>query len=270
MHRTGWMRKILWGVPMYEMSPVAVVITDIVQETPAIRTFTLSRTFPFTPGQFVMVWVPGVDEIPMALSSSNTITVQKVGDATSALFTLSEGDLIGIKGPLGTGFSLTGRTLAVAGGIGAAPLLPLARDRLVETFLLGARTREELVFADPLSVLTDFVIATDDGSAGYHGFVTDLLDRYDLTSFDHICVCGPEIMMRTALGKLAEAGCAERGQFSLHRYMKCGIGICGSCCIDPEGLRVCRDGPVFPGNILQKSEFGRYLRDASGRKIPLQ
>lgn len=57
-----------------------------------------------------------------------------------------------------------------------------------------------------------------------------------------------------------------KGQFSLHRYMKCGVGICGSCCIDPTGLRVCRDGPVFTGDVIIDSEFGSYARDASGRR----
>jgi dihydroorotate dehydrogenase electron transfer subunit len=254
---------------MHEFSSVPVRITRIIDETPGIKTFEFSHAFTFRPGQFVMVWVPGVDEIPMALSSPWSVTVQRVGDATAALFACSEGDLLGIKGPLGNGFSVGGRTLAVAGGIGAAPLRHLAIEGSVETFLLGARTAAELPFKAEIERMTDLVVATDDGSAGHHGFVTDLLAEIDLAAYDHICVCGPEIMMRAVLRLLDEADCADRGQFSLHRYMKCGVGICGSCCIDPAGLRVCRDGPVFSGDVLLGSEFGAYTRDASGRKRPI-
>jgi dihydroorotate dehydrogenase electron transfer subunit len=252
---------------MYEIPSVPVTITRVVEETPTIRTFRFSRRVAARPGQFVMVWVPGVDEIPMALSSADSITVQRVGEATSALFALDAGDRIGIRGPLGNGFLFSGRTLAVAGGVGAAPLRPLALAGRADTFLLGARTEAELPYRDELSRLTDLRIATDDGTAGHHGFVTRLLEACDPASYDHVCVCGPEVMMKAVLAVLEQAGCAEKGQFSLHRYMKCGVGICGSCCIDPAGLRVCRDGPVFTGDQLADSEFGRYARDASGRKI---
>lgn len=263
---TAFRRRRLWGAPMHEIPSVPVTVTRIVEETPTVRTFFFGKAFRARPGQFAMVWVPGVDEIPMALSSDSSITVQKVGDATGALFDLREGDMLGIRGPLGNGFTASGRILAVAGGIGAAPLLPLAREGSAETFLLGARTGDELVFRDSLPALTDVRIATDDGTAGHHGFVTGLLAKLDPAAYDAICVCGPEGMMVAVLRALDAAGVAGRGQFSLHRYMKCGVGICGSCCIDPSGLRVCRDGPVFSGDLLLESEFGAYARDASGRK----
>jgi dihydroorotate dehydrogenase electron transfer subunit len=93
------------------------------------------------------------------------------------------------------------------------------------------------------------------------------MDTIDIHAYDTICVCGPERMMYSVLTRLAKDGVADRGQFSLHRYMKCGVGVCGSCCIDPGGLRVCRDGPVFSGDILLESEFGHYARDASGKRI---
>ncbi|MDN7025738.1 dihydroorotate dehydrogenase electron transfer subunit [Methanoculleus sp. FWC-SCC1] len=254
---------------MREQMPMGARITRITEESPSIRTFTFDLAIPFTPGQFVMVWVPGVDEVPMALSAENAITVQRVGEATAALFNLAVGDQIGIRGPFGNGFAVTGRTLAVGGGVGVAPLYPLAAAGSVEIFLLGARTAADLLFADRLGEACTLVTATDDGSAGHHGFVTHLLERVDPVDFDHICVCGPEGMMRAVLSILDREGCAERGQFALHRYMKCGIGICGSCCIDPDGLRVCRDGPVFTGDRLLASELGRYTRDASGRRKPL-
>jgi len=131
-------------------------------------------------------------------------------------------------------------------------------------FLLGASTGRDLPFRKVLAEKTDLRIATDDGSSGHHGPVTDLLGDLDLRAFDHICVCGPEPMMRAVLKHLQEKGIADRGLFSLHRYMKCGVGLCGSCAIDSSGLRVCREGPVISGDTLLQSEFGHYTRDASG------
>jgi len=255
-----------WGAPMAEGLPATVTIQRVKQETPSVRTFWFDIPFPSVPGQFVMVWVPGTDEIPMALSSENSITVQKVGDATSALFDIGEGGKIGIRGPFGNGFPKGEKYLAIAGGVGAAPLLPLARADCVMTMLLGARTENELLFMDQLDELTDVIIATDDGTLGTKGFVTQLMDDLNLGAYDRIAVCGPEVMMRAVLAKVDEKGIAHKTEFSLHRYMKCGVGVCGSCCIDPSGLRVCRDGPVFTGDKLLKSEFGHYMRDASGRK----
>lgn len=251
---------------MADALPEPVTILRVKKETPNIRTFVFDTTFPFQPGQFVMVWVPGVDEIPMALSSEISITVQQAGDATTALFGLGPGDRLGIRGPFGNGFTKSEKVLAIAGGVGAAPLLPLARADSVMTLLLGARTETELLFLDQLDECTDVLIATDDGTLGHHGFVTALMDDISLGSYDRIAVCGPEVMMRSVLAKVAEKGLAHKTEFSLHRYMKCGVGVCGSCCTDPSGLRVCRDGPVFSGDILLKSEFGHYMRDASGRK----
>jgi len=251
---------------MADGTPFTVTITMIRRETPNIRTFFFDQEIVFYPGQFVMVWVPGVDEIPMALSTPNSITVQNVGDATGALFGMEPGGKLGLRGPFGNGFSKGEKVLAIAGGVGAAPLLPLAKSDSVMTMLLGARTEAELLFVDLLDECTDVLIATDDGSQGHHGFVTALMDDLNLMAYDRIAVCGPEVMMRSVLAKVSEKGLEHKTEFSLHRYMKCGLGVCGSCCIDPSGLRVCRDGPVFSGDVLQKSEFGHYMRDASGTK----
>ncbi len=231
------------------MRPVNVEITKVVDETPTIRTFFFDTSFELIPGQFVMVWIRGVDEIPMALSYENAITVQKVGSATSALFELEVCDSVGIRGPFGSGFELKGKNiLLIAGGVGAAPLAPLAEKAgssgVRVTTLEGAKTKEELLFRERFEALGDVRIATDDGSEGEHGYVTQLLG--DVKNYSQIYCCGPEIMMRKVLDKVAPS----KAQFSLHRYIKCGIGICGACCID--GLRVCRDGPVFSGNVLKK------------------
>ena len=249
--------------------PAGVRITEVVRETPTVSTLWFDHRFSFNPGQFVMAWVPGVDEVPMALSSPSSITVQKVGDATSALLSMKEGNIIGIRGPFGNGFALKDNTLAIAGGVGAAPLLPLAMTGVVPTFIIGARTAEELLFRKRLEEVTDLKIMTDDGSAGNMGFAVQGMDNLTLDRYSQVCVCGPEKMMSAVLHRLREQGLEERGKFSLHRYMKCGNGVCGSCCIDPSGLRVCRDGPVLPGELLVDSEFGHYSRDGSGRRRPV-
>ncbi len=246
------------------MRPVNAVITKIVEETPTIRTFFFDTSFELIPGQFVMVWIRGVDELPMALSYENAITVQKVGPATSALFELKVCDSVGIRGPFGNGFDIKkGHILLVAGGVGAAPLAPLAEKASTSgikvTTLLGAKTKDELLFRERFEAAGDVKVATDDGSEGEHGFVTQLLEEPD--RYSQIYCCGPEIMMKKVLDKVTPS----KAQFSLHRYIKCGIGICGACCID--GLRVCRDGPVFSGEALKKSEFGVYRRSECGERV---
>jgi len=75
--------------------------------------------------------------------------------------------------------------------------------------------------------------------------------------------------MAAVFNVLKGKGEVERAEFSLHRYFKCAIGVCGACCLDPYGLRVCKDGPVFSGEQLLDSEFGKYTRDASGRRVKI-
>lgn len=251
---------------MTEGLPIPVTITNVTEETPQVKSFYFDTEFSFDPGQFVMVWVPGVDEIPMALSSATSITVQRVGDATTALFSFREGDQLGIRGPFGNGFPPFRKILAVAGGVGAAPLLPVIRAGGVKKCLLGARTSADLLFPQLIRTYTHLAVSTDDGSEGYHGYIADLLGKEDLAQYDAVFCCGPERMMAAVHGMLVQSGRPEMGYFSLHRYMKCGVGVCGSCSLDPGGLRVCRDGPVFRGDILARSEFGHYSRDACGRR----
>ena len=246
--------------------PTGVRITDVERETPSVSTLSFDHRFPLNPGQFVMVWVPGIDEVPMALSSPSSITVQNAGDATSALLSMEKGDKFGVRGPFGNGFALKDDTLAIAGGVGAAPLLPLAMTGVVSTFILGARNADELLFRKRLEKVTELKIMTDDGSAGEKGFAVQGMENLSLDWYSQVCVCGPEKMMYSVLMQLRAKGFEERGKFSLHRYMKCGCGVCGSCCIDPTGLRVCRDGPVFSGEMLLENEFGHYTRDGSGRR----
>jgi dihydroorotate dehydrogenase electron transfer subunit len=258
------------------MKPISANILEIIDETPTIKTFKLdtSSWLNGKPGQFLMVWIRGVDEVPMTMSYDDSITVQKVGEATEALFRLKKGDSVGIRGPYGNGWELIGDSiLLISGGVGSAPLAPLAEKAAAigvqVTTLAGYRTKEEVHFAERFRKAGKTIIATDDGSYGHKGFVTDLMKDIDLNMFTQIYCCGPEKMMFRVLGILDERKMAACSQLSLQRYLKCGIGVCGSCCMDPYGLRVCRDGPVFPGDRLLDTEFGKYARDASGRRIKI-
>jgi dihydroorotate dehydrogenase electron transfer subunit len=259
------------------MLPLNATIVQINEESPLVRTFFFDFQFEtMEPGQFVMVWVRGVDEIPMGLSSKNSITVQKVGEATSKLFELKEGDSFGLRGPFGKGFSLPSdgeKTLVIAGGVGAAPLAPYAeaarREGSEVHTVLGARSADDLLFEKRFAEAGEVYISTDDGSKGTKGFVTDVLNSLNLSVYDRIAVCGPEIMISSVFRLLKERQVLEKSEFSLQRYFKCGIGVCGACCIDKSGLRVCRDGPVFSGVQLLDSELGKYARDASGRRVKI-
>jgi dihydroorotate dehydrogenase electron transfer subunit len=242
-----------------------VEITGIKSESRDIKTFFFNHSFQFAPGQYVMVWIRGVDEIPMSLSYANGITVRKVGNATEALFRMNVGDSFGMRGPFGNGFSSTKLpALIVAGGVGAAPLASLAEMRKGQvSTILGAKTEDELLFRERFESSGPLLIATEDGSVGFKGLTIDLLKN--AYGYQEIISCGPERMMRKVLDHAVDV--RVQSQFSLHRYIKCGVGLCGSCCIDPSGLRVCVDGPVFTGKQLSDSEFGEYMRDATGRKV---
>jgi len=259
------------------MLPLNATIERITEESPSVRTFFFDLQFEtMEPGQFVMVWVRGVDEVPMGLSRKNSITVQKVGEATSKLFELKEGDSFGLRGPFGKGFSLPSQgenILIIAGGVGAAPLSPYAdaaREAGSEVHtILGARSSGDLLFEERFAAAGEVYVSTDDGSKGTKGFVTGVLSRLNLSAYDRIVVCGPEIMMVSVFKLLEERNVLGKAEFSLHRYFKCGIGVCGACCIDKSGLRVCKDGPVFSGMQLLDSELGKYARDASGRRVKI-
>ncbi|RLI18373.1 dihydroorotate dehydrogenase electron transfer subunit [Candidatus Bathyarchaeota archaeon] len=231
------------------------------------------------PGQFIMVWPPGMEEVPMSLSTiggESSITVKAVGPTSRRLTSLGEGDLIMIRGPFGRGFTLIGeKPLLVAGGIGVAPLKPLLERMLTRglkpTLILGAGTRDRLIFLRRFrELLGDRLhIATDDGSLGYRGLASEYAENLlEEHNFDIIYACGPEGMMAAVYRAAERFGLPI--QVSLERYMKCAVGLCGSCAIGP--YRVCRDGPVFDGNMLRRvlDEFGHRRLDPSGKPIPLE
>jgi dihydroorotate dehydrogenase electron transfer subunit len=243
------------------------------RETPSMMTMRFPGAMDAQPGQFVMVWVPGVDEFPMSLSYTGEgfgITYQVVGDGTRALSRAAKGDVIGIRGPFGRGFTISGkRTLVVAGGAGIAPTAPLvekaARAGVAVHLALGARTSTELVFEERCVAAGAAVhISTDDGSKGHSGLVTGLASSLlEKTQYDSVYACGPERMITTMMGICRKKGLPV--QASVERIMKCGIGVCDSCALD--GKHVCKDGPVFSlGELETFKELGKTRLDRTGRK----
>lgn len=213
------------------------------------------------PGQFVMVWLPGVGEKPFCVAGADpfTLTVAASGDFSGVLHSLSIGQRAWVRGPYGRGFELQGsRHLLIGGGYGAAPLLFLARQALSQgqavLACLGARGAQNVLLADAFQDAgCEARVSTDDGSQGMKGLVTQLAAA-SLEEFrpDTLYACGP-LPMLTAAARL----CKQRGlaaQLSYEGLMRCGIGLCGSCELDgssreaagiPPGWLTCKDGPVF-------------------------
>jgi NAD(P)H-flavin reductase len=211
------------------------------------------------PGQFMMVYVLGIGEVPISVSGPPVVlTVRAVGAVSSAVCASEPGAVLGLRGPFGTSWPLAAATggdvLVVAGGIGLAPLRPVVlhtrehRDAYENlTVVYGARTPADLLYPVELERWGAAVTVDAAGPSwgGPVGFVAKLVARAQLrpervTAF----VCGPEIMMRTTIDALLARGLpAERIHVSMERHMDCGVGLCGHCQLGPT--LVCRDGPVY-------------------------
>ena len=262
-----------------------VKIEKIVDENPRVKTFYFRDKFCLKarPGQFLMIWIPGVDEIPLSISGVYSdglvsVTVAKVGEATKAMHGLKRNNLIGVRGPFGNFFEISGKkVLLIGGGTGMAPLAFLA-EKLAEnscetTFIIGAKTAEELLLLERVKRAlsgqkSKIIVFTEDGSFGLKGMATDPLNNLlREEKYDVIYACGPESMIRKAFLAAEEAGIPF--QASLERIMRCGIGICGSCMLGK--YRVCRDGPVFDSQRLREvmDELGKYKRNFNGKKVSL-
>lgn len=240
----------------------------------------LDRKLGSAPGQFVMVWVPRVGEIPISVAWEKDtllkLIIARKGVVTSYIHNnIGEGCRLFLRGPLGKGFEIAqGEALIVAGGYGAAPMLYLA-STLREagsrvTVALGFRENRNVMLVEEFEKLAEQVfVATEDGSMGFKGQLTELVSSILSGSrYDMVYTCGREQMMERVVRMAMNAGI--KVQASLERLIKCGIGVCGSCTLEPRGLRVCRDGPVFNGyELIQLDDFGRWWRDASGKRVPL-
>ncbi len=218
------------------------------------------------PGQFVEVKVEGSASTflrrPISINyvdrNNNEIwlLVQLVGEGTKAMARLNEGDFLNVLFPLGNGFSVPKKgekVLLVGGGVGVAPLLEygkaLKEAGAKPVFLLGARTKADLVQLDLFGKYGDVYITTEDGTEGEKGFVTQhsVLTK---ESFDRISTCGPKPMM-VAIAKFAKVNSISC-EVSLENMMACGLGAC-LCCVEKTvkgNVCVCKEGPVFNINDL--------------------
>lgn len=225
-----------------------VTIEEVWDVAKDVKAFRFNESIEFAPGQFIMAWLPGVGEKPFSLAWKDMIVVKRVGPFTTKLFEQEEGDRLWIRGPYGHGFIKRGEKVAlVGGGIGIPPLYAFAKKNQGEfkkmTLIYGARSKDELSLLDIENYVDEIVITTDDGSAGRKGFPTEVLAER-MEEFDQVYACGPEPMLKAVLKVMNY----KNVQISAERYMKCGIGVCGSCNLGK--YLVCRDGPVFEGEKL--------------------
>ena len=255
-----------------------VTVEKVIDETPTVRTLVFSDEFlaKVLPGQFAMVWIPGVNELPMSVMITQekdkaAFTVRKHGPSSTALYSVKRGDQIGVRGPYGNSFTIKqGKLLLVGGGTGLVPLLRLAsflKKTDDVTIIMGAKTKGEVFFEGLANKLLEqnkhkVLVATEDGTYGESGLVTDVIQKlFKETTFDAVYTCGPEKMMHKVVQLAFEKKIYVEA--SIERMMKCGMGLCGSCCFGE--VLACRDGTVFDGQyLLTNKEFGYTHRNKSG------
>ena len=252
-----------WDLQRNSNHTTIVTIEKVIDETPTVRTLVFSDSIMpnVLPGQFAMVWIPGINELPMSVmiskeSGKAAFTVRKHGLASTGLFNIKVGEKIGIRGPYGNAFDIKqGKLLLVGGGTGLVPMMRLlthVKSTDDVTVLIGAKSKDEVFFEDLANDLLknnshNVIISTDDGSYGEKGFVTDIVEKLvNESHFDGVYTCGPEKMMYKTVQSAHSRGIFV--QASLERMMKCGVGICGSCCVGED--LACKDGTVFDGNNL--------------------
>jgi len=270
------------------MLPMPYRIQRVRQETD--DTFTLevlpedsARGLSFEPGQFNMLYVFGVGEVPISISSDPgdapliKHTTRVVGVVTKAMRRLKHSDTMGIRGPFGSHWPVqeaAGRDVViVAGGIGLAPLRPALYRLMAErekyrkiVLLYGTRTPEDMLYRHELEQWRgkfdlEIQVTVDRAASSWRGnvgVVTTMIPRAPFDPSNTVAmVCGPEVMMRFTVMELLKRGvAAERTYLSIERNMKCGIGFCGHCQYGPTFI--CKDGPIFAFHrvaaILGKSE----------------
>jgi NAD(P)H-flavin reductase len=228
------------------------------------------RAVPFAAGQFNMLYLFGVGEVPISISGDPgepdrlIHTIRSVGTVTAGMAALKKGGVVGVRGPFGSAWPVEeaegSDVVIIAGGIGLAPLRPVIYHVIANRgrygrlrILYGARTPRDILFRGQLerwsSRLDTFVDVTVDRASGdWHGnvgVVTRLIAHGGFDPENTVAmVCGPETMMRFSLQALADRGVSgDRIYVSMERNMKCAVGFCGHC--QYGGNFVCRDGPVF-------------------------
>lgn len=227
------------------------------QENDRTTTLVLDRFIDAQPGQFVMIWLPGSGEKPYCVTNNHplTLTVVQVGPFSRALCDRQSGDPVWVRGPFGHGYQLLGERLClVGGGYGVASLLFLARRAVAEyrhvDVCIGAQKAEDVLLLASFKELgLHPTVTTEDGSLGYTGLVTGLVDAL-LREHppDWLYACGPPAMLEAVSAQCRTHRCSH--QLSWEAHIRCGLGLCGSCECSienpnfPAGWLVCQDGPV--------------------------
>ena len=260
-------------------SPVAFPIARKFESAENVYTFVFDGTVGATPGQFINVWIPGINEKPFSIARDREneiwLTICAVGPFSKKFCSMEVGEKVGFRGPYGKGFSTPpNKTIVlVGGGYGMAPLHNTGVKHVENgsnvIAITGARSKKNVLFVDECKQAGfETHITTDDGTAGYKGFTTEVLERIlNEKKIDLVQTCGPEKMM-----KVIAQMCRENNvecEVSVERYMKCGFGVCGQCTVDGTGERMCQEGPVVDGKYaLDKfTDFGHYHRGPEGQKV---
>jgi dihydroorotate dehydrogenase electron transfer subunit len=248
--------------------PQALEIVKIKVENATTKTFVLDSSLAAGPGQFVMAWLPGLEDKPFSLANANpvSLTIAAVGPFSRALHQLQVGDFLWVRGPLGRGYCLPtdsepgGHLLLIGGGYGVAPLLFLTRRALAANYqvsmIIGARTASGLLLVDDFEALgVSLWLTTEDGSAGQRGVVTDVIPQVMASSSvkpKMAYACGPTGMLAAVATRCQVENVPV--QLSGEAHMRCGLGLCGSCEVG-QGWLTCLDGPVFPFNPATTMSF---------------
>ncbi len=265
-------------------TPFLLPIAQITQENPSVKTCWFDFKLKSKPGQFVMFWITGIDQKPFSIAYDTGdrfgVAIFPVGPFSKHLCELQVGDRVGVTGPYGRSFTIYPNThyITVGGGYGAGPLGMVA-EKIVEggstvDFCIGAKNIDLLLFEERMKQFSGVTVhvATNDGSRGHHGYVTDLLEELlehhtkEENKKLHVSTCGPELMEKKVLDicNRYTVDC----EMSIERYMKCGFGVCGQCCVDDTGIRMCVEGPVVDRDVANNiTEFGKFHRDKAGTKI---
>ena len=244
-------KKVQYNV---DMGFLPVTLVDNTRVSDDISILTFDRQINIQAGEFIFLWVPGLGEKPFSALTDDpfSLVVIDLGEFTNKLIDLPVGTEAYVRGPHGQPATppKDARVVAVAGGTGLAAVYQLARDHGNADIFVGARTAERLYFLDECAKCADLHIATDDGSMGHHGVVTELLEDYlsglSKAQLDKLAFynCGPEPMVHAAVA-VQEKYCGKDQIFSAIDYLtKCGVGICGACAA-PDGRRLCVDGPFL-------------------------
>ena len=256
------------------MAPVPHRVVAVTPRTPNVTSVSVTPVdgaLPTPrPGQFHMVWAPGIGEAAISVSEIGDeifeFTIRAVGATTQALCASEPTDVVGVRGPYGNGWQLPdhGELLIVAGGLGLAPLRPalmaaIERGHLDRvTLVVGARTPADLMFADEFDNLraseVEVLVTVDSADERWPGEIGTVTKPVGRTVGDPnsttALICGPEIMMRVVADRLVDLGVGQsRIQTSLERNMHCAIGQCGHCQLGSKF--VCTDGPVFDFEVAR-------------------